>query len=148
MGKVSQYWILNKSNEECSICKLRVANVKVLVKNEYGVSYITYLCSTCFAKIYNKVNLEEVKRQVIEELIKRIKQQKRNKKRYNIIDLLPSVAYQSENIAFFLVKMIEYFESIGIRVIEGKGRSRGHFQIIIERDKDLTILEEALKRLQ
>lgn len=143
MEKIVQYWLTEKDNEKCYYCKSKEIYSKVLMKNEYGILFIAYLCRKCFLNTIEKPK-NNFKKEILEHILKRLEKAKRNKNKYNVIDLLP---YSNENLALMLTSAINYLKELGFEVKEGKGRSRGHYQVIVEKEKHLELIKSLINNM-
>lgn len=147
---IKTYWnYKNKKNsgEACNLCKGSEVSYKAILTNEYGVSFVGYICSECLNDVLNEENdkHEELKIKALNKLVERVKNQKNRRKSYKIIELLPRyVIFKEARLANLLTRIIEVLNNHGFEVLKGSGRNSGHYQVYIDKVRD----EERLKNLQ
>ena len=146
---VKAYWSCESEEdlrEVCCLCKRPEASYKAVLVNEYGVSFVGYICSNCLDNVLNEENYrrEELKVRALNKLVERVKSQKNRRKSYRIIELLPKyVVFRETCLANILAKIIEVLNDHGFEVLEGSGRNSGHYQVYVDKVRD----EERLKSL-
>jgi len=134
------YWRCKENHGEiCCLCKRIKASYKAVLLNEYGISFVGYICLDCLNDILNeeKSRREELEAKALSKLVERVKNQKNRRKSYRIIELLPKYAiFREARLANVLARVMEILNSHGFEISEGTGRNSGHYQVYVDKVRD------------